>query len=229
MKTLAILGGMSHQSTAIYYHQINDRVHKALGANHSARLLVLSVDFETIAHLQRLGDWQTMGQMLATEAKTLEQAGADGILLATNTMHKVAHHIQDCISMPFLHLLEATAQRLEQHGIKKVGLLGTRFTMSDGFYQEYMARFGIEIITPTASVQDDIHRIIFDELCVGVFSEHSRTLYQSAIAKLGKQGAAAVIFGCTEIGLLLNPSQSPLPVFDSTQIHIETAVDWYLS
>lgn len=229
MKTLGILGGMSPESTAVYYQAINQAMNARLGGNHSARMLVLSVAFAEIVRLQRAGDWAQAGRLLAQDAQRLQAAGADAILLATNTMHKVADDIVAAIDVPFLNLLCVTADALQAVAVKRVGLLGTSFTMSDGFYQDYMAGRGIEVITPTADSAQEIHRIIFEELCVGVFRDDSRDYYQKVIAKLAADGAEAVIFGCTEIGLLLSATDSALPVFDSTAIHIQRAVDWYLA
>lgn len=229
MKTLGILGGMSPESTAVYYQAINQAMNARLGGNHSARMLVLSVAFAEIVRLQRAGDWAQAGRLLAQDAQRLQAAGADAILLATNTMHKVADDIVAAIDVPFLNLLCVTADALQAVAVKRVGLLGTSFTMSDGFYQDYMAGRGIEVITPTADSAQEIHRIIFEELCVGVFRDDSRDYYQKVIAKLAADGAEAVIFGCTEIGLLLSTTDSALSVFDSTAIHIQRAVDWYLA
>lgn len=228
-KTLGILGGMSPESSTVYYQAINQAVNTALGGNHSARILLLSVEFEQIANLQKQGDWIQAGQLLAQDAKRLEAIGTDAILLATNTMHKVADAITDVIGVPFLHLLAVTADALQMAGLTRVGLLGTRFTMADGFYQAYMATRGIEVITPDIYAQDEIHRIIFDELCVGNIKQTSQAYYQQVIVGLHEHNAQAVIFGCTEIGLLLSEKDSILPVFDSTTIHIQRAVDWYLA
>lgn len=224
MKTLGIIGGMSPESTAVYYTRINRLVNQALGGNHSAPLFIHSVGFEEIARCQREGDWRRAGDILAQSARTLQQAGAEGILLATNTMHKVAPQIEAAISVPFLHIIDGVAEAVAAQGISQVGLLGTRFTMQDAFYREALAARGIRTIVPDVAAQEEIHRIIFEELCHGCFLPASRDYYLRTVVQLAQNGAQGVILGCTEISLLINPGDTALPLFDTTEIHIEMAV-----
>ena len=203
MNTLGIIGGMSPESTAAYYTQINRLINRQKGGNHSAPILLASVEFQEIVDCQQRGDWHKAGEILARAACTLEQAGADAVLLATNTMHKVAAPIQAAIGVPFLHILDSVAERIRARGIRTVGLLGTRFTMQDAFYREGLAERGIQAIVPDECAQAEIHRIIFDELCTGQIREDSKRRYLNAIATLAERGAQAVILGCTEIGLLV--------------------------
>ncbi|WP_294033502.1 aspartate/glutamate racemase family protein [uncultured Moraxella sp.] len=229
MKTLGIIGGMSPASTVLYYQSINQLVNQACGANTSAPLLIDSLNFEVIANLQRQGDWQAMGRILANSAKRLCEMGADGILLATNTMHKVADDIQAVIDVPFIHIVDATAGTISQQGITRVALLGTAFTMSETFYRDKLAEFGIECIVPTPSEQAVIHQIIFDELTLGVVRDESKRAYLTIIQALLKKGAQAVVLGCTEIGLLINEADVPVPVFDTAQIHAMAGATFILS
>ncbi len=229
MKTLGIIGGMSYESTAWYYQLINKQINKALGASHSAKLLIASVDFEPIVQQQKTGNWQASGKLLSEQAINLEKAGAEGVLLATNTMHKVADDIISAIDVPFLHIVSCMAETLQANGIDKVGLLGTEFTMQDGFYHQVLAEQGIEVLTPSLSTQAELHRIIFAELCHGQVLEQSKQQFLQAISELQQAQAQAVILGCTEIGLLVNQDNSTLPVYDSTLVHVEKAVDWMLS
>ena len=225
MNTLGIIGGMSPESTAAYYLHINRRVNQIKGGNHSAPLLLYSVEFQHIADCQKSGDWQQAGSLLAQSARTLQNAGAQGILLATNTMHKVAAPIAAAISVPFLHILDAVAQAARAQGSTTVGLLGTRFTMSDGFYTERMAAQGVNTIVPNEAEQNEIHRIIFEELCVNKIQAASAQYFQNVIGSLKTQGAQGIILGCTEICLIVNAQNSPLPVFDSTALHAQAAVN----
>ena len=226
MNTLGIIGGMSPESTAAYYLHINRRVNQIKGGNHSAPLLLHSVEFQHIADCQKSGDWQQAGSLLAQSARTLQNAGAQGILLATNTMHKVAAPIAAAVSIPFLHILDAVAQAARAQGSTTVGLLGTRFTMQDGFYTDGLAERGIRTLVPDEAEQAEIHRIIFDELCTGQIREDSKRRYLNAIATLAERGAQAVILGCTEIGLLVQQGDTPVPLLDSTEIHVQKAVEF---
>lgn len=228
MKSLGILGGMSPESTALYYQIINRAINARLGGNHSADLYLHSVNFEDIVALQQAADWQRAGEMLAASAQKLQSIGARAIVLATNTMHKVAPAIAAAIDIPLLHVVDATAAAIRAQGLTRVGLLGTAFTMQDGFYHERMAACGVELLVPESAQQADIHRIIFTELCRNRILPASKALYQQAIAALQRQGAQGIILGCTEIGLLIRPDDSPLPVFDSTEIHALAAVDFAL-
>ncbi|WGE81430.1 aspartate/glutamate racemase family protein [Actinobacillus equuli subsp. haemolyticus] len=228
MKTLGILGGMSPESTVSYYLNINRAVNQALGGNASAKILMSSVDFAEIVQCQKSGDWQKAGEILAQQAKLLEQAGAEGILLATNTMHKVASPIVEAISVPFLHILDAVADSIKAKGLTTVALLGTAFTMSDNFYVDGLRQRGITPLVPDEQTQQEIHRIIFEELCLGQFLPQSKAFYLKTIEKLTALGAQGVILGCTEIGLLINQSDSALPFFDTAELHSEMAVNFIL-
>ncbi|MDO4897135.1 MAG: aspartate/glutamate racemase family protein [Moraxella sp.] len=228
MKTLGVIGGMSPASTATYYNEINQAVNQAKGANTTAPLIVYSVDFEPIVQCQRQNDWQTAGELLTNIAQRLEQIGADGILLATNTMHKVAPVIKAGICVPFLHIVDATAHAIIAQNIHKVALLGTKFVMSESFYQDGLAKYGIQSLVPNAKDQDDIHRIIFDELCVGKVCEASKRIYLNVINDLKSQGVDAVILGCTEIGLLVNQNDLDILMFDTAKLHAQMAVDFIL-
>ena len=225
MKTIGIIGGMSPESTVLYYQIINRETNRRLGGNRSAKILLDSVDFEEIVRLQKSGDWAAAGNVLAQSARKLEAGGADFLLLATNTMHKVAPAIEHAVSIPLLHIVDATAAAIKQQGLHTVGLLGTRFTMSDGFYTDRMAAQGVRTITPSEAEQHEIHRIIFDELCLNRIRPESARYFYDVIGRLKKEGAQGVILGCTEICLLVNETDSPLPVFDSTAIHALAAVD----
>ena len=225
MKTIGIIGGMSPESTVLYYQIINRETNSRLGGNRSAKILLDSVDFEEIVRLQKSGDWAAAGNVLAQSARKLEAGGADFLLLATNTMHKVAPAIEQAAGIPLLHVVDATAAAIKRQGLSAVGLLGTRFTMSDGFYMERMGSQGVQTITPTAAEQDEIHRIIFDELCLNRIRPESARYFYDVIGRLKNEGAQGVILGCTEICLLVNETDSPLPVFDSTAIHALSAVD----
>ena len=225
MNTLGIIGGMSPESTAAYYLHINRRVNQIKGGNHSAPLLLHSVEFQHIADCQKNGDWQQAGDLLAQSARTLQNAGAHGILLATNTMHKVAAPIAAAVSVPFLHILDAIAQAARAQGSTTVGLLGTRFTLQDGFHTGGLAERGIRTLVPDEAEEAEIHRIIFDELCLNRIRPESARYFYDVIGRLKNEGAQGVILGCTEICLLVNETDSPLPVFDSTAIHALAAVD----
>lgn len=228
MKTLGIIGGMSPASTVLYYQTINQLVNQACGGNTSAPLLIDSVNFEVIAQRQRQGDWQGMGQILANSAKKLCDAGADGILLATNTMHKVADDITSVIDVPFIHIIDATADAIHQQGISQVALLGTAFTMSEPFYRDKMAKQGIDCLVPTEQEQALIHQIIFDELTLGVVNESSKQAYLHIIERLIQTGAKGVVLGCTEIGLLITQADVCVPVFDTANIHAMAAAKFIL-
>lgn len=230
MKTIGLLGGMSWQSTIPYYRLMNEGVKQRLGGLHSAQVLLHSVDFHEIELCQTRGEWEKAGDILARAALGLQQAGAEGIVLCTNTMHKVADIIEQRCSLPFLHIADATGRAMAHAGINRVALLGTRYTMEQDFYRGRLAQqFAIECLTPEADDRARINQIIFDELCLGTFSESSRHYYLQVIEQLAAQGAQGVIFGCTEIGLLVPPERSALPVFDTTAIHAEDAVEFMLS
>lgn len=229
MKTLGIIGGMSPESTVTYYQQINRLVNQAKGGNHSAKLLMVSVEFEEIVQCQKSGNWHQAGEILANAGKTLERMGADGILLATNTMHKVAEQITTAIQVPFLHIIDATAQGIKAKRVNKVALLGTRFTMQDRFYRDGLSERGITAIVPNDEQQAEIHRIIFEELCLGKCLPQSKQYYLDVIAQLQQQGVQGVILGCTEIGLLVQQSDFALSFFDTTLLHSQMAADFILN
>lgn len=225
MKTIGLLGGMSWQSTVLYYEQINQQVSEALGALHSAKIVLHSVDFSEIEKLQHQGDWQACADILSTAARGLEKAGADIMLICTNTMHMVANEVQQSIAIPLLHIADATGKQLQRGGIKKTALLGTAFTMEKDFYKDRIcSQFGIEVIVPNKQERLIVHDIIYNELCLGNIQEESRKHYATIIDNLKQQGAESVILGCTEITLLISQKDSSLPVFDTTAIHAEEAV-----
>lgn len=228
MKTLGMIGGMSPESTVLYYQIINREVNRRLGGNNSANIVMHSVNFAEIAALQAQGNWQQAGVLLADSAQKLAQMGAEGLVLATNTMHKVADVIQAAVAIPLLHVVDATAAAIHAQGLDKVGLLGTRFTMSDGFYTQRMREFGIATVLPNEAQQAEIHRVIFEELCCNRFTDTAKRYYQQVVEDLQAQGAQGVILGCTEIGLLLQAQDCALPVWDSAVIHALAAVEWIL-
>ena len=228
MKTLGMIGGMSPESTVLYYQIINREVNRRLGGNNSANIVMHSVNFAEIAALQAQGNWQQAGVLLADSAQKLAQMGAEGLVLATNTMHKVADVIQAAVAIPLLHVVDATAAAIHAQGLDKVGLLGTRFTMSDGFYTQRMREFGIATVLPNEAQQAEIHRVIFEELCCNRFTDTAKRYYQQVVGDLQAQGAQGVILGCTEIGLLLQAQDCALPVWDSAVIHAMAAVEWIL-
>lgn len=229
MKTLGIIGGMSAESTVTYYLEINRLVNRIQGGNTSAPILLDSLNFEEIVQLQRAGNWQKTGEILANSARKLQQMGADAVLLATNTMHKNAPEIEQAISVPFLHILDSTAAAIKAKGLRKIGVLGTAFTMQDPFYRDGLADRGIEAVMPELSVQAELHRIIFEELCRGKFLPESKAFYLNVINQLAAQGAEGVILGCTEIGLLVQQADHALPFFDTAQLHSQAAVEFILS
>ena len=229
MKTIGMLGGMSWESTTSYYQLINAGIKAQLGGLHSAKIFMHSVDFHEFEQLMRHNDWDTTARKLAAAAKCVETAGADFLIICTNTMHKVAPQIEEAISIPGLHIADATAQRLVGDGIERVGLLGTRFTMSHNFYKGRIAqRYGIEVLVPDPHSQTIIDDIIFKELCLGRINPDSRRKYLDVIRQLQQDGARAVILGCTEIGLLVQPDDTAVPLYDTTQIHAAGAVEMAL-
>ena len=230
MKTIGLLGGMSWESTVLYYQLINETTKQRLGGLHSAKICLRSVDFAPIEALQHQGDWDALGQMLAAEAQTIEAGGAKCLLICTNTMHKVADTVAAAITIPLLHIADATAQALVNDGVSKVGLLGTRFTMEQDFYKGRLTeQFGIEVITPNAEQRQAVHEIIYQELCQGEIKAESRETYLNIIAALHEQGAEAVILGCTEIGMLVQQTDTTVPLYDTTRIHAERVVEWALT
>ena len=224
MKTIGLIGGMSWESTAHYYRVLNQQTAARLGGLHSAPLIVHSVDFAPIAELQSAGDWDGAGQQLAVIAKGLETAGAEIIGLATNTMHVVADAITSDLNVPFVHIADPTSDALLADGFETVGLLGTRFTMEMSFYRDRLAARGLASLIPEVD-RTNLNGIIYDELCRGIVREESRRIYVSAIERLAARGAQAVILGCTEITMLIDDSVSPLPVYDTTDLHARALVD----
>jgi len=229
MKMIGLIGGMSWESTALYYRIINEQVKQQLGGLHSARSLMYSVDFHEIEKLQAAGEWQKAGEILAAAALSMEKGGADFSVLCTNTMHKVAQQITDAVSIPLLHIADATAQRIRQAGVKKVGLLATAFTMEQEFYKGRLYQSEIDVLVPDADGRKVVHDIIYQELCLGVIRDESRAQYRKIIAELVEQGAEAIILGCTEITLLVKAEDASVPLFDTTLIHAEDAVKLALS
>ncbi len=225
MKVIGLLGGMSWESTALYYRWINEEVKKRLGALHSARIAMVSVDFHEIETLQRAGQWDRAGELLAKAAQQVEAAGADFLLICTNTMHKVAPQIEKSISIPLLHLADATAEHVKQNKIKTVGLLGTNFTMEQEFYKgRLIERHGLNVIIPSEKYRERVHRIIFEELCLGKVKEESRREYLNIMGQMQEQGAEGIIEGCTEIVMLVQQKHTNIPLFDTTEIHAKQAV-----
>ena len=227
MKTIGLLGGMSWESTALYYTLINQGIKAKLGGLHSAKICLYSVNFDEIEKLQHQGDWAKTAVILSDAAKAVEAGGADCLLICTNTMHKIAPEIEAAIAIPVLHIADATASRLLADGVKRVGLLGTRFTMEQDFYKNRLTeKFGIEVVTPDSNDRTVVHDVIYKELCLGKVNASSRQQYLDIVDKLHKQGAEAVIMGCTEITLLINQQNTDVPLYDTTEIHAEAAVRW---
>ena len=223
MKTIGLLGGMSWESTAHYYQIINEEVQQALGGLHSAKILLHSVDFAEIEKYQSGGQWEKCGEILGRAAQGLESAGADLILICTNTIHKVVPQIASMIQIPLLHIADAAADELEMSHCRRVGLLGTKYTMTQDFYKSRLARRGIQVLLPSAEDMDAIHAIIFTELCIGKISEPSRQKLQEIIENLQARGAEGILLGCTELDMLIHPSDVSLPLFDTTVIHAKKA------
>lgn len=228
MRTLGLLGGMAWPSTAEAYTLLNEHVAQRLGGTHSARLLVWSTDFADIERLQAAGHWDTAGQILADAAQRLEAAGAEGLLLCTNTMHRVADAIEAAVDIPLLHIADATAQRIRADEHVRVGLLGTRFTMEEAFYRDRLADHGLEVLTPDADDRAEVHRIIYDELVTGLVTDTSRSTYIEISNRLATAGAQAIIAGCTEIELLLRPEDLAVPLYPTTRLQVLAAADWML-
>lgn len=229
MKTIGLLGGMSWESTDLYYQQINKMVQTKLDKLHSAKVILISVDFAEIEELQRKGLWEDAGIYLRDQAIQLEKAGADGIVLCTNTMHKVATYIEESTNIPFIHIADATAMEIMSQKITKIGLLGTAFTMEQDFYKSRLEEKGLKVITPNKASRKIVHDIIYNELCLGIISEASQKKYIHIVEELISSGAEGIILGCTEICMLIGDLKFSVPLFDTTSIHAQAAVDFVLS
>ena len=223
MKTIGLIGGMSWESTVTYYQVINETIKNQLGGLHSAKCILYSVDFDEIEKYQTRGEWDKSADVLSEAAQALERAGADYIVICTNTMHKVVPEIGRRIHIPILHIADMTAVQLKKQGIRKVGLLGTKYTMQQDFYKNVLIRQGIEVIIPNDDDVDVVNRVIYDELCLGKIFEKSKAVYLDIIQELVRNGAQGIILGCTEIGLLIQQSDTDIPLFDTTLIHAEQA------
>jgi aspartate racemase len=226
VQTIGLIGGMSWESSAEYYRIINEDVRHRLGASHSARSLMWSMDFAEIERLQHAGDWAALTALMVAAARHLEAGGADFIVICTNTMHRMAEEVAAAVAIPLLHIVDPTAEAIGRAGLTRVGLLGTAFTMEQDFYKGRLAtRFGLEVLTPDADDRRQVHDIIYRELVAGVVRDASRQVYRDVIARLVARGAEAIILGCTEIMLLVRPEDSAVPVFDTTELHARAAVE----
>ena len=229
MKTIGLLGGMSWESTLSYYRIVNEVVKERLGGLHSAQVVLYSVDFHAIEQLQQAGDWETAGRMLGAAASCVEAAGADFVVLCTNTMHRVADAIEASVHIPLLHIADSTADAIKLAGVSKVGLLGTRFTMEQAFYKDRLTgRHGLNVITPGLQDRDTVHRVIYEELCLGRIDDSSRTVYRHIMSKLVAEGAEAIVLGCTEISLLVGSDDATVALFDTTRLHARRAAEYAL-
>ncbi|MCK5162829.1 MAG: aspartate/glutamate racemase family protein [Desulfobacula sp.] len=229
MKTIGLIGGMSWESTAHYYTELNQGIKKALGGLHSAQILLYSVDFGPIEKLQSKGDWESLGEIMVDAAQKLEKSGADFLLICTNTMHKLAGLVEHSVNIPLLHIADATAQVLVHDKIKKTGLLGTAYTMEQAFYKDRLIeKFDLDVIIPDEKDRESVHRIIYDELCQGQIRTQSKKVYVNIANRLIEKGARAIILGCTEIGMLLKPEDIDIPLYDTTKIHAAKAIEWAL-
>ena len=225
MQTIGLLGGMSWDSSATYYREINTEVRRRLGGHHCARLAMVSVDFAEVREFQVRGDWTGAAELLADGARRLEAAGADVVVLCTNLMHKVAPSIESAVDVPFLHIADAVGARARALGVDRVGLLGARWVMEEDFYADRLARWGVEVVVPDAADRAEVDRVVFEELTQGVIEDRSRAAYAAVVDRLAARGAQAVVLGCTEIGLLIGPDDVVLPVVDSALVHALAAVD----
>ena len=229
MKTIGLIGGMSWESSIEYYRIINQTTREKLGGLHSAKSLMYSVEFAEIENLQHQNRWDDAANILIKAARSLEKGGADFALICTNTMHKLYDEVQEQIQIPLLHIADATAQAIKSSGMDKIGLLGTRFTMEEDFYKgRLIEKYDLKVIIPTSEEMDQVHRVIYDELCAGIIEQSSRQIYTNIIKRLIAAGAQGIILGCTEIGLLVKPEDSSVPLFDTTEIHAQAAVKFAL-
>jgi len=229
MKTIGLIGGMSWESTVGYYREINEGIKRALGGLHSARIVMYSVDFDPIEKLQHSGDWDATADILVGAARSVEAGGADFVLICTNTMHKVADNVERAVDIPLLHIADATAEVLVREGVKKVGLLGTAFTMEQDFYRGRLAeKYGLDVVVPDARDRQVVHDVIYQELCLGKVRESSKQEFIRIVDVLRSMGAEGVILGCTEIGMLIGREDTPVTLYDTTKIHAAKAVEWAL-
>ncbi|MEK4170256.1 aspartate/glutamate racemase family protein [Lysinibacillus sp. FSL L8-0312] len=224
MKIIGLIGGMSWESSAAYYRLMNEQVKQRLGGLHSAKCILYSVDFQQIEHFQAKGEWDKAGNVLAQAAQSLERAGADFVIICTNTMHKVIDIIEAAITIPILHIADATARQIKEAGLQKIALLGTKYTMEQAFYKARVEGFGIEVIVPDSHERMEVNRIIYEELCLGIIKQDAKSYYIQVVEELVQAGAQGVILGCTEIGLLIQQEDISVPVFDTAAIHAQTAV-----
>ena len=229
MKTVGLIGGMSWESTITYYQLLNEGVKDTLGGLHSAKILLYSVDFYEIEALMSRGEWEKAADLLGSVAQRLETAGADMILICTNTLHKVAPQVQSRIHVPLVHIAEAAADELRANDITRVGLLGTKYTMTQEFYRDKLTARGIDVLIPEGEDIDLVNRVIFDELCLGVVKEDSKAAYLRVITELSARGAQGILLGCTELGLIVSPADVSLPLFDTTVIHAKKALELSLA
>ena len=226
MKTIGIIGGMSWESTATYYRIINKVVYERLGGLNSARIILYSFNFDQISKLQKAGSWAEAGEEMARAGRNLERAGADFLVIATNTMHKVAEAVENAVAIPLLHIADPTYEEVREQGITRVGLIGTAFTMEDDFYKKRLCQnCDLEVVVPEEKDRKLVHDVIFDQLCQGQVLEQSRRQYKQIIESLADQGAQGVILGCTEISMLIGPAQTDIPLFDTTEIHARRAAE----
>lgn len=229
MKTIGLIGGMSWESSLEYYRIINEQIKEKLGGLHSAKSLMYSVDFDEIERLQHQGNWEEATKLMIDAAKRLERGGADFVIICTNTMHKMADDVQNSINIPLLHITDATAEKIKKRGLNKIGLLGTKFTMEEDFYKgRLIEKYGLEVIVPDDKDRQIVHDVIYDELCLGTINQSSKDQFIRIINRLFDNGAKAVILGCTEIPLLVEQRDVKVPLFDTTRIHAEGAVEYSL-
>ncbi len=230
MKTIGLIGGMSWESSLEYYRILNETTKATLGGLHSAKCIMYSVDFAEVEALQHQGKWEEAAQPMVAAGRSLERAGADFVILCTNTMHKLAGEIESSIHIPFLHIADATAEKIKATGLKRIGLLGTRFTMEHDFYKgRLIDKYGLDVIVPNEKEREIIHRVIYDELCLGTVKQESREQYIGIMEKLVQEGAEGIILGCTEIELLVHEGDGQFPLFPTTRIHAIAAVEYALS
>jgi aspartate racemase len=229
MRTVGLIGGMSWESTLPYYRQVNERVRDRLGGLHSSKLLICSVDFAELEAMQRSGDWDAADALMVDAARRLQVAGAQALAICANTMHRSAPAVEAAVGLPVLHIADATAKAIDQAGLSRIALLGTRFTMEQPFVRERLERAGLEVIVPDEVERGDVHRVIYDELCRGRILDESRERYREVMSALVERGAQGIVLGCTEIGLLVDAGDATVPLFDTTAIHARAIADWQLA